>query len=501
MTSRTPFYLLISILIIAGLGLSIYRHEVYGVPWTQGEKHTAWELESRIEFDAIEQPVKVSMAAPQTQAGFTQTSETTSSPGYGVTTLETPTGPRIEWSIRQATGKQVLYYKTQMLVDDQAEQAQRVPTTFDTSITLTGPQQTAAVELLAQAHHQSADNQTLTRELIKALNDKSNQNASLLLHSITREQAIIHILALEKIHARIVDTLSLEDGRRRQNPIPMVEIWGGKAWQLFNPVSGLEGRSTHTLIWSTQNNRLLDVEGGQNSAISFSILAQDLTPQQATDHKIKMEDLLNFSIHSLPIEEQAMFKTIMLIPIGALIVVFLRIIVGLKTSGTFMPILIAVSFVQTQLLTGIIGFLLVVGTGLIIRSYLSKLNLLLVSRISAVIISVILIISIFTIAAFKIGLLEGLSITFFPMIILSWTIERMSIIWEEDGWKEVLVQGGGSLFTAVLVYLAMTNELIRHLTFNFMGLQLVILAIILILGNYTGYRLSELRRFKPLVED
>ena len=162
MTSRTPFYLFISILIIAGLGLSIYRHEVYGVPWTQGEKHTAWELESRIEFDAIEQPVKVSMAAPQTQAGFTQTSETTSSPGYGVTTLETPTGPRIEWSIRQATGKQVLYYKTQMLVDDQAEQAQRVPTTFDTSITLTGPQQTAAIELLAQAHHQSADNQTLT---------------------------------------------------------------------------------------------------------------------------------------------------------------------------------------------------------------------------------------------------------------------------------------------------------------------------------------------------
>lgn len=88
-----------------------------------------------------------------------------------------------------------------------------------------------------------------------------------------------------------------------------------------------------------------------------------------------------------------MFKTIMLIPIGALIVVFLRIIIGLKTSGTFMPVLIAVAFVQTQLVTGIVGFLLIVGTGLIIRSYLSKLNLLLVARISAVIITVIMIIS------------------------------------------------------------------------------------------------------------
>lgn len=139
-----------------------------------------------------------------------------------------------------------------------------------------------------------------------------------------------------------------------------------------------------------------------------------------------------------------MFKTIMLIPIGALIVVFLRVIVGLKTSGTFMPVLIAVAFVQTQLLTGIVGFLLIVGTGLVIRGYLSKLNLLLVARISAVIITVILIISIFTIVSFNIGLNEGLTITFFPMIILSWTIERMSILWEEEGGKEVFIQGGGS---------------------------------------------------------
>jgi hypothetical protein len=112
-----------------------------------------------------------------------------------------------------------------------------------------------------------------------------------------------------------------------------------------------------------------------------------------------------------------------------------------------------------------------------------------------------MIISIFTIVAFKIGLTAGLSITFFPMIILSWTVERMSILWEEEGWKEVATQGGGSLLTAVLIYIAMTNPFVQHLTFNFIGIQLIILAIILMLGNYTGYRLSELRRFKPLAED
>ncbi|MCX9563797.1 gonadoliberin III, partial [Vibrio cholerae] len=296
---------------------------------------------------------------------------------------------------------------------------------------------------------------------------------------------------------KVVGVIQLEDGRRRQSIQHMNEVWNGSAWILFNPETGTQPTHPNLLVWDESNVSLLDVVGGQNSQVMFSMISQKVTPQQATDSKVEADGLLNLSIHSLPLEEQAMFKTIMLIPIGALIVVFLRVIVGLKTSGTFMPVLIAVAFVQTQLTTGIVGFLLIVGTGLIIRSYLSKLNLLLVARISAVIITVILIISVFTVVAFKVGLTEGLTITFFPMIILSWTIERMSILWEEEGAKEVLLQGGGSLFTAILIYLAMTNTYVQHLTFNFIGLQLVVLAAILLLGTYTGYRISELRRFKP----
>ncbi|MCG6282672.1 7TM domain-containing protein, partial [Vibrio diabolicus] len=77
---------------------------------------------------------------------------------------------------------------------------------------------------------------------------------------------------------------------------------------------------------------------------------------------------------------------------------------------------------------------------------------------------------------------------------------RMSILWEEEGAKEVIMQGGGSLLTAVLIYLAMTNSYVQHLTFNFIGLQLIVLAAILLLGTYTGYRITELRRFKPLAD-
>ena len=63
------------------------------------------------------------------------------------------------------------------------------------------------------------------------------------------------------------------------------------------------------------------------------------------------------------------------------------------------------------------------------------------------------------------------------------------------------MQGGGSLIVAVIAYLLMSNEVIRHWAFNFLGIHLIVMAAILLMGQYSGYRLLELRRFNPLVKD
>src|SRR5690606_11688870 len=136
--------------------------------------------------------------------------------------------------------------------------------------------------------------------------------------------------------------------------------------------------------------------------------------------------------------------------------------------------------------------------GLVMRTYLSRLNLLLVSRIATLVVLVIFIISALSLMGYQMGLNTGMTITFFPMIIIAWTIERMSILWEEEGPKEVMVQGGGSLLVAVMAYLLMQVSLIGHLTFNFPELNLICLALIMMMGQYTGYKLSELRRFRAL---
>jgi hypothetical protein len=129
------------------------------------------------------------------------------------------------------------------------------------------------------------------------------------------------------------------------------------------------------------------------------------------------------------------------------------------------------------------------------------MNLLLVARVASVVIVVILLMAIIAVASYKLGVDQALTVTFFPTIILAWTIERMSILWEEEGMHEVMVQGGGSLLVAVLAYLAMSSRLVAHLTFNFPELMLTLLGLIFLLGKYKGYRLSELYRFRDLGDE
>jgi len=506
MNARTFFFTLVAGLFLLGIFQTVQRHMAFDIPWMPGETRTIWNIDAKVEFEAKGEPVLASLTTPNTQAGFTQISQNAASPGYGLSFLYENNKPHAQWTIREANGSQTLYYNIQLLADEETKDQpiKAMPELFQAEY---GASDFAAgTAIIKDAEKTSADAFSFTREVLKQLNaEQLNQNVSLILtDNFSKTDALIALLNGAKIPSKRIGALVLEDGRRRQHLQPLVEVFQEKDGviesKLFDPTSLEAIDRSNLLLWDQSGKALLELTGGKNSKVSFSMIKQEQPALSAILQKTDNEHLFNFSIHSLPIEDQSLFKNIVMIPLGVLIVVLMRVLVGLKTSGTFMPVLIAMAFIQTSLITGLVGFIMLVAIGLFIRSYLSHLNLLLVSRISTVIIMVILLIALFGVLSYKLGLTEGLKITFFPMIILSWTIERMSVLWEEEGAKEVLTQGGGSLVVAVLAYFVMSNEVSRHLMFNFIGLQFVVMAVVLLLGSYTGYRLLELRRFQPLAD-
>jgi hypothetical protein len=74
----------------------------------------------------------------------------------------------------------------------------------------------------------------------------------------------------------------------------------------------------------------------------------------------------------------------------------------------------------------------------------------------------------------------------------------MSIVWDESGPGAALKQGFGSLAVAAICYAAMSAEYVESLLFIYPEILLVILAITVALGRYSGYRLVDLWRFREL---
>lgn len=486
------------LLILAGAAHSVYRHMVHNVAWLPGDTFVVWDVEAMIRLDALGEAVSVRLAVPDDPPGFRLTGEHTASPGYGLRIREGERR-RAHWTIREAEGPQVLYYRGQFRTTEAAEPAEREtpPVRF---ISWSPPLQIAANQVLESAWAESADAFSLAGSLSGRLQDADNQNARLILSEYDAPLALVRLLAQAEVPARAVRALELEDGRRRQELRTIVQVFDGDDWRLFDPQRGERVDLSHTLLWEQTGGAVLEVEGGRNSAVSFSMIEtrQPATPAGSTE---ALSDVLfNLSIYSLPISEQAIFKSVLLLPLGALVVVFFRVVVGLETSGTFMPVLIALAFLKMSLIPGLVTFLLVIGGGLVLRQAMARLNLLLVARVSVVIICVIGLVALLSVVSFHLGYTQALNMPFFPMIILAWTIERLSILWEEEGPREVFHQGSGSLITAVLAYLVMENDWIQYWMFNFLGLQLVVLALIILLGSYTGYRLSELWRFRSFLQ-
>jgi hypothetical protein len=248
---------------------------------------------------------------------------------------------------------------------------------------------------------------------------------------------------------------------------------------------------------------LLTVEGARTSGVQWSVRRNEEAALSAALQRGRLlsREFIDFSLFNLPLETQQVYRVMLLIPLGAMLLVILRNVIGIKTFGTFMPVLIALAFRETQLLWGVILFVVLVGLGLSIRFYLEHLKLLLVPRLGALLIIVVIMMALVSVISHQLGLERGLSVALFPMVIISMTIERMSIVWEERGAAEAIQQGLGSLLVAVLGYLLMFNRWTEHLLFVFPELLLILLAATLMLGRYSGFRLLELRRFKILAKE
>jgi hypothetical protein len=99
----------------------------------------------------------------------------------------------------------------------------------------------------------------------------------------------------------------------------------------------------------------------------------------------------------------------------------------------------------------------------------------------------------------ELGTEEAASVALFPIVIMTTVIERFSITLAEEGVSAALLKTFWTVVIALAGYGVLAAESIQLFLFAFPETVLVIVAVLLLIGRYTGYRVSDVLRFRPLV--
>lgn len=503
-------YLAALVLIVLGGTLFVYKNQTLGLPVVPDAESTVWTIEARASFKARGGPVRARLRIPSETPGFEILDEDFISSSYGFTTLEKKATRFSEWTVRRAKGRQAVYYRITVLPDESTPRHSDPHPGYPKRDSQSEAIDSAIAALLDQVRKESADIETFAVNLVQRLNvgAGAKDGAVELLNDgavtpIDRARQITDLLAGAHIPSRIVVGPMLRDGARDAAMVPFVEVHNDQEWIPIDPTTGARGYPTTYLPWTTSANGLLELDGADDGEVTFAIARSDRAAVEIAARRAEGSQPFWYkaSLLALPVQVQNVYRILIMVPVGAFVVVVLRTLVGVTTFGTFMPVLIALAFRETELTMGILLVLSILAVGLGLRFALDRLHLLLVPRLTAVLILVVLSMLVMSVLSFQIGLDRGISVALFPVVILAMVIERMSVIWDELGSKDALLQGLGSLVVAVAAYFVVTNELLGHLFFVFPELLLILLALTLLAGRFTGYRLFEYWRFRSLLAD
>ncbi|SDG28776.1 Inactive transglutaminase fused to 7 transmembrane helices [Pseudomonas benzenivorans] len=502
-------HLKVLITLLVGLGILITAYQIFilGIPLTEDETDDLWNIDAKVEFQASpREPVKLQMFVPPLNQDYVSLNESFISNNYGVSINRADGNRKVTWSARRASGKQTLYYRLVLTKRYSGEQPKDKGPIFRDSIPVEGAEKIAADALLAPIRQHSADVETFISETIKRVNDVNDDNVKLLLggdaSTPNKAKAIELLLSIAHVPMERVHTIRLA-ADVQQSPELWLRSFNGENWLYFNPESGEQGLPADRLIWWIGDDNLVSLEGGKQAQVSFSLNNSEMNAirlAKLTDESTDA-DFLEYSLYGLPLSTQNTFQIMVVIPIGVLVILILRNLGGLQTLGTFTPVLIALAFRETQLGFGIILFTIITALGLSLRSYLEHLKLQMLPRLSVVLTFVVVLIAVISLLSHKLGLERGLSVALFPMVILTMTIERLSITWEERGGGHAFKVGIGTLVAATLSHLLMSIPELTYFVFTFPAVLMILVGFMLAMGRYRGYRLTELFRFKAFLKD
>lgn len=236
-----------------------------------------------------------------------------------------------------------------------------------------------------------------------------------------------------------------------------------------------------------------------NSSISHRLLG---TFSTRTLKDIGPANFLSFGINFLinqgvPINN---ITLLLMLPVIATLLSFSRQVIGIKAFGIITPALTSLTFLVMGLPSGLIVFSAVLLSGTLTRLVVKRLHLLYLPRMALVLTNV----SLSILALLGAGTLAPgtavLSVSIFPILILTLLAEDFIAAQFNSGARTAFTITAWTLALSVACTFIVSWQLLRTVIISYPEVVILCIPINILLGRFTGLRLTEFLRFRTLVK-
>jgi hypothetical protein len=314
----------------------------------------------------------------------------------------------------------------------------------------------------------------------------------------SKARLLVALLRSRSIPARLVTGVALTRGSD-QHAHHWVEAWVDQHWLPMCPVYHRFGEVPSTYLVFTFGEAPV-VVGHKTGDVHYAFLVEKVGPEGlAADAGPLRRAFLAVSLWVLSPNDQELVRFLLLLPVAALIVCVFRNVIGLASFGTFAPALLGLAFREFHSMPGLLVFVGIVLVGWLMRRLLNHYHLLQVPRTAFLLSLVVVVLIGLTLLANYRSLSATKYVAIFPMVILTGMIERFWTLETEDGTSSSFRTLLTTMIIAATIALVLSfHALVNHL-FCYPETIGLIMAAMLLLGRYTGYRLSELFRFRDFL--
>lgn len=329
-----------------------------------------------------------------------------------------------------------------------------------------------------------------TNELTDALTALENNEAS----CNGKSRLLVALCRSQRIPARMVGGIIMETSDKKTSHA-WVEVLVNGSWVPFDALNGyFAALPAHYLQLYKGDHFLITRSSGVTFDYQYKIREQ----RNNTFTKGAIIDLWKLSdTQQVPLR---MLRVLLLLPLGALLIGILKNVIGFKTIGVFLPVLISIALIETGAVTGIILFSVIVFLVAGLNHPLTRWGVQHTAKLTLLMSAVVIAVLVTTNLMATTGAMKASTPLFFPFIILTLVAEKIARTIDEDGVRPALEMYAQTLVVTLLIFFVLNAKFIQDFLVTFPEIIISFAGINLMLGKWIGLRVLEYPRFLNVIK-